>query len=49
LLREQTSVSDQWNAELAMGHKRALSRLIGGFNKDKSHMKKLKEIKEMLK
>lgn len=50
LLREQTSVSNQWITErLAMGHTGALSRLIGGFNKDKSHMKKLKEIKEMLK
>jgi len=50
LLRERTSVSNRWLAgRLSMGHTGALSRLIGFFPKDKSHMGKLSEIKEMLK
>ena len=49
LLRERTSVSNRCLAErLSIGHTGALSRLIGGFQKDKSHMRRLGEITEML-
>ena len=49
LLRGRTAVCNRWLSErLAMGHAGAVSRLIGGFGKDKSHARKMKELEEML-
>jgi len=49
LLRERTAVGNRWVTErLAMGHTGAVSRLIGGFRRNKKMMKHLKEVDEML-
>jgi len=49
LLRERTAVGNRWVTErLAMGHTGGVSRLIGGFRRDKKMMKHLKEVDEML-
>ncbi|MDP4848239.1 MAG: transposase [Akkermansiaceae bacterium] len=45
LLRERTSVGNGWIARrLEMGHTGALSRLIGGFRKDKANVKELNRL-----
>ena len=50
LIKQCTSVGNPWlAARLQMGHTEALNRLMGEMRKDKKAMKRVEELKEMLK
>jgi hypothetical protein len=49
VVRERTSVTKRWLAErLALGHTRAVSRLIVEFRRDKKNVAKIKAMNKML-